>query len=398
MNQPLKKLKEEALLLNLNSTEKAALHASLMRAMQKDAATEDASASRMIPSPFYFAPRFAMSFAAFLLIVVTGGTAYAAKGSLPGDLLYTVKTGVSEPIEGALSFSVESKIKFHSEVAQTRLEEAEVLASQNRLDADATQKLESDIDAHISERDNLVATLNEKSPDAGAAVVGELDSSIAAHSEVLAALGNESHSTTTRDNSDALASRTRVAFASRAGGNAGGAVLMMAKSAAPIVPAASSTQKPMAVTMSLGAHEERSGSEDAAVTNQATASPEDTKAEARAATDSQSKNEKAALALEKRATTSLEALKRSADAARPHLDTDVAAKLDTRLARVVSLVASGEAALADKDFDTAKDDFSQALSKSVTLSTFIAANARFDSGILGNLLNQHQDEGDEGGE
>ena len=162
MNYPLNKLRNEAKALKLSSTEKAALHASLMQAMQKSGVElPDASAPRMTPSPFYFAPQFAMSFAAFLLIVVVSGTAYAATGALPGDLLYGIKTGVNEPALGALSLSVESKIKFHSDVAQTRLEEAEVLASQNRLDASTTAKLESDIDTHLSERDELAQALDE---------------------------------------------------------------------------------------------------------------------------------------------------------------------------------------------------------------------------------------------
>ena len=76
----------------------------------------------------------------------------------------------------------------------------------------------------------------------------------------------------------------------------------------------------------------------------------------------------------------------------------MAAKLDARLQKITSLVAQGEASLNDKDFENAKDSFSQALDKSATLSTFINAYVRFDNGILGNLFNTNPEEGEEGGE
>src|SRR6185503_10342710 len=115
----LRNLRKEALLLNLSAEEKSALHAALMQKIKEGETVDDASAPRLTPSPFFFAPRFAGAFAALLLIVVAGsGTAYAAKGALPGDLLYSVKTNVNEPIEGALAFSTESKIEYQNGLAQ----------------------------------------------------------------------------------------------------------------------------------------------------------------------------------------------------------------------------------------------------------------------------------------
>ncbi|MES2006727.1 MAG: GDP-mannose 4,6-dehydratase, partial [Patescibacteria group bacterium] len=54
MNHPLKKLQQEALLLKLSSTEKAALHATLMNAVHASDTAGDASTPRSTPSPFYF--------------------------------------------------------------------------------------------------------------------------------------------------------------------------------------------------------------------------------------------------------------------------------------------------------------------------------------------------------
>jgi hypothetical protein len=393
MKEPLHNLKKEALLLKLSSTEKAALHAALINAMHTG--EEEEPASRATPSPFFFAPQFAGAFAA-LLLVLMGGTAYAAKGSVPGDFLYMIKTNVNEPIEGALSVSVESKIKFHSEVAQTRLEEAEVLASQNRLDASTTEKLESDIDLHLSQRDTLAQALDEKNPGASASVVNESNSSISAHGDVLAVLGAESKSTTTRDNSDVIASRARLANASRSGSPMMFAVA--AKSAAAVAPMAA-TPKPTAVTLSIEAVADSTSTQEEGNTQsssslEANGSAQMKGSAARSAHDSYDKN--AALALQKRATTSLESLMHSANATQDKVSASVAAKLNARLAKISALVAQGNAAVESGDFDEAKDSFSRALDKTATLSTFIAANVRFDNGLLGNLLDNNPDEGDAG--
>jgi hypothetical protein len=76
----------------LTDAERSRVHAALTRAMVPEP----------IPSPF-FSTSFFFSralIAATLLIVITGGTTYAAEGALPGDLLYPIKIGVAEPISG----------------------------------------------------------------------------------------------------------------------------------------------------------------------------------------------------------------------------------------------------------------------------------------------------------
>ena len=383
MNSPLKKLQQEAQLLKLSSTEKAALHASLMKVVHASREAADASAPRMTPSPFYFfSPQFAMPFAALLVIFITGGTALAAKGALPGDALYTIKTNVSEPLMGALAFSNEDKIKFHTEIAQTRLEEAEVLASQNRLDAKASATIETNLDTHLAER-NVLTT--------------KLDPSIAAHGDVLLTLGGSSSSSTTRTNSDAIASKVRFAR------NASGTVsLAMAKATtrevAPMMaPAPQATGVSLMMANDIQVAEDSAApttSEDNTVTNSKRSSKENASS---SNSSKQSRLEKEALSLEKRATSSLETLRQSVKNLTTHVDEDVEAKLDARLARIASFITLGKEAMSDKDFESAIDNFNEALDREATLSTFIEANQKFNNGILGNLLgNDSRWGGDEG--
>jgi hypothetical protein len=87
-------------------------------------------------SPFHalrMHPVFAGAFALLLLITSTGGAAYAAEGSLPGDILYSVKVDVTEPVVTALTPAGSAQVAWHLTIAKRRLAEAHALATAGRL-------------------------------------------------------------------------------------------------------------------------------------------------------------------------------------------------------------------------------------------------------------------------
>lgn len=391
MNHPLLKLKKEAQQLRLSSAEKAAMHAALMRRVHAGAAS--APSARPAKSPYFFMmPQFAMPFAALLMVFFAGGgTLFASGTALPGDPLYSVKTMVSEPIRGVLAFSDEDKIAFHTQIAETRLEEAEVLASQNRLEASAVSKLQTNLDVHLTQREELASKGRGEHDSEDHAYTDELGSSIAAHTEVLAAIGTESSSTTTRENSNSLALAVRNA--SSRGRNTPQIALMMAKSATPTAPSkdAAADVQPMMMTMSASApaETEASGNEMRRTDVQ---DESQNKSKKSGGSQQPSRQEKNALALGKRATSSLEALNASVKDLGKDVSDNARAILDARVAGVAELVASGQVSLDVKDFSAASDSFRQAINEATTLKTFIEANKRFDNGILGRLLGSDDSE------
>ena len=354
------------------------------------------SAPRSTPGLYYFfAPQFMAPVAALLVVVLGGGTAYAAQGSLPGDALYTIKVSVSEPVMGALAFSTEDKIKFHTEAAQTRLEEAEVLASQDRLDASAAAMIESNLDKHLAKRTELAAALDAEDLETSVEVSARLDSSIAAHGDVLAALGDGSSNSTTRENSNALASKVRSARSSR--GGEGTVTLAMAKSAAPIAPDVEAPE-PMATTMSLTASQEDSSDtaqEEASSSEALTAQETSRVSKEVVSSTKQVRQEKNALSLGARATSTLKNLKEKVQAM-DDVDAETQELLDACFFVIESLITQGNISLAEKDFESATRRFNEALEREVKLSTFIAANQKFNHGILKNLLERDSSWGDDG--
>jgi hypothetical protein len=76
--------------------------------------------------------RLAVAFAVILVLFLIGaGTVTASASSLPGDILYPVKT-TTERVQGFFTFGNEAKASFHIKLAQRRLNEIEALAGKNR--------------------------------------------------------------------------------------------------------------------------------------------------------------------------------------------------------------------------------------------------------------------------
>lgn len=73
------------------------------------------------------------SIIAAVLIAFSGGTAAAAENTVPGDLLYPIKTKINEEVRSALALTSEAKINWENRRAERRLEETEKLAAENKL-------------------------------------------------------------------------------------------------------------------------------------------------------------------------------------------------------------------------------------------------------------------------
>jgi hypothetical protein len=86
--------------------------------------------------------------AALLVVIVSGGVVIASEQSLPGDMLYSVKTTVNEGVREVLATTPESKARVQAELLERRVVEAEQLALRDRLSGDNQRILETKIAQH----------------------------------------------------------------------------------------------------------------------------------------------------------------------------------------------------------------------------------------------------------
>ncbi len=84
-----------------------------------------------------------------VLVVVVGGTAAAAEGALPGDILYPIKVHVNEEMRATLATSPKAKADWAVGRAERRLEEAATLALSGELNEITRAEIETNLDAHV---------------------------------------------------------------------------------------------------------------------------------------------------------------------------------------------------------------------------------------------------------
>lgn len=96
--------------------------------------------------------KLATVMASVMITIILGGSAvYASEQSLPGELLYAVKTKVVEPIKMAMATTPEEKAKVETELADRRLGEAEKLDKMGKLTPALNQKINKTFDNHVDD-------------------------------------------------------------------------------------------------------------------------------------------------------------------------------------------------------------------------------------------------------
>lgn len=194
----LKKYSEK---INLKVSERHALRERVLSYMEYHPLPKQASLKNKfvqgIPSQsfitIHFASRYtriAGGFFIFLLVLAP----FVAERSAPGDVLYLVKTGFNETIQGQLVSTPYEKIEFETKLMERRIAEARVLASEGKLTEAVKTQIAVTVKEHTLAVQTGLAELRVK--DAEAAAIAEIgfNSSLEVQSAVLGT--NESTNST----------------------------------------------------------------------------------------------------------------------------------------------------------------------------------------------------------
>ncbi len=134
-----------------------------------------------------------MPIALIIALILGGGVTFAAEQSLPGEALYPVKINVNEQVRSLLAVSDDAEARLQANLAERRLEEAEKLAVDGRLNDDVLAKIESNFDGHAARvATRIEAMKNTPNDNANAVAVGSrFEASLRAHEEILNRLAEE---------------------------------------------------------------------------------------------------------------------------------------------------------------------------------------------------------------
>src|SRR3989344_8825649 len=155
-------------------------------------------------SLFVFSWRFAaLAMSVLLVVILGGGTVFAAAGSLPGNPLYEVKVNFNEPVKVALAFSAAAQAEVHSKLAQERLREAEELASRDQLDAAVEAAVVARLQTHLDRVSEKIPELERAGRvEEAASLNSNLEAALQAHEDIIVKLEDEQRGEPDSQNDD----------------------------------------------------------------------------------------------------------------------------------------------------------------------------------------------------
>jgi Domain of unknown function (DUF5667) len=135
---------------------------------------------------FFLYPLRSITVSLFLLMFITGGSGYAAERTLPGDVLYPIKTHITEPLQTAFIQTEKEKALWHATLAERRLEEATTLALTKVLDPNVQETITNAFDEEVAQSLKGAQALSiQGSPDDSADIRSDLEARLTAHADIL---------------------------------------------------------------------------------------------------------------------------------------------------------------------------------------------------------------------
>lgn len=127
------------------------------------------------------AARLAVGLFVLTLVVIP----FAAERSVPGEVLYFVKTGITEPVQAQFMSSPYEKIKFETKLVERRITEARTLASEGKLTDEVQTELSKNVKTHTQNVTNQIAELRTQDADGAAIAQIAFNSSLEVQTAVL---------------------------------------------------------------------------------------------------------------------------------------------------------------------------------------------------------------------
>lgn len=92
-----------------------------------------------------------------LMLMVGGGTSFAAQGAIPGDMLYPIKTEVNEPMMSVFAVGANAEVELQAKLVAKRVAEAEELKAKGEFSDEFATKISANIKEHTEKTDSLIS-------------------------------------------------------------------------------------------------------------------------------------------------------------------------------------------------------------------------------------------------
>ena len=215
-------MKDEEIKIGIDKIQNIKMTKEEKKLVLENILTSPIAIKESIPSPYSFHSLFSIlqrnhfayySMTTFLILVLSsGGVAFASQESLPGNILYPVKVSIVEPINSALKFSQEAKAKYESSLATERLIEAETLAYQGKLDASKEKQINNLLTIHTTAVNEAVNKLQkeDKSREKASEIATNFKAEMSAHAQILDIINEHNNTSISTSSTTARISADKI--------------------------------------------------------------------------------------------------------------------------------------------------------------------------------------------
>lgn len=117
------------------------------------------------------------------------GVSYMAEDSLPGDPLYSVKVRINDGVKHITAIRSEAEARVSAEIIARRAQEARKLAAEGRLDTEAKEHLEKEIQTELKKWNKATASwINDREGSAQMEARAEFESQARVNADILQTL------------------------------------------------------------------------------------------------------------------------------------------------------------------------------------------------------------------
>jgi hypothetical protein len=121
------------------------------------------------------------------LVLIGGGTSFAAQGTLPGDLLYPVKVSVTEKVLGAVQLTPDAQAEYAAELATRRLDEAAKLAERGSIPDELEEEIVERFAEQASRANTALTAVRTKDVERAARIAAVFEAAMRVRGRALGA-------------------------------------------------------------------------------------------------------------------------------------------------------------------------------------------------------------------
>ncbi len=173
-----------------------------LKTFKKSTTTNSAKISGIISEPFKtisWNVTYIRGFVGVFVVFIVVGVPVLAERSVPGDILYPVKTNITEEVRASLTLSPYAKVEWETKRLERRVAEARLLAHEGKLTPETEATVAQAVQSHTDAVTQEIALMRQTNEDQAAIAEITFASALSVQANVLQGYAEETKDTSNKE-------------------------------------------------------------------------------------------------------------------------------------------------------------------------------------------------------